>query len=278
MPEMDGVETTKRIRELGGEHYQTLPIIALTANAVFGVKDMFLANGFNDFLSKPIDTIKLNTILEKWLPKEIQEKAKEEIKTYDEEGDLNKVIEIDGVDVRRGIAITGGMVKNYLRTLAVFHKDGIQKIKEIKKCLETDNYPLYTTYVHALKSASANIGATEISEIAKALETAGNQEDMKFIKSHNGNFLIALQILLDNINAVISTKQESPVDMEALKSKLVKLKEAIEAFDLDAIEEATKDLQEFTQVADVEKILLNVLVGNHEDAVPIINHLLKEIK
>jgi len=277
MPEMDGVEATRRIRELGSEYYQTLPIIALTANAVSGVKDMFLANGFNDFLSKPIDTIKLNSILEKWLPKEMQEKAKEEVKPRDEI-DLNTIIEIEGVDVRRGIALTGGMVKNYLRTLAVFHKDGTQKIEQIKKCLEVDNYPLYTTYIHALKSASANIGANEISETAKTLEIAGNQEDMKYIKLHNADFLVALQTLLDNINAVISEKQEKSVDMETLKNKLVKLKEAIGAFDLDAIDEASRDLQEFTQVAEVEKILLNILLGNHDEAVPIIETLLKETK
>jgi len=70
MPEMDGVEATKLIRET----HTNLPIIALTANAVSGVREMFLANGFNDFLSKPIDIIKLNSILEKWLPKEKQEK------------------------------------------------------------------------------------------------------------------------------------------------------------------------------------------------------------
>jgi CheY-like chemotaxis protein len=75
MPEMDGIEATKLIREKGSEnlHYAELPIIALTANAVSGTKEMFLSNGFNDFLSKPIDTIKLNAILGKWIPKEKQE-------------------------------------------------------------------------------------------------------------------------------------------------------------------------------------------------------------
>jgi signal transduction histidine kinase/CheY-like chemotaxis protein len=74
MPEMGGVEATKLIREMAKEnpHYANLPIIALTANAVLGVKEMFLANGFNDFLSKPIDIVNLNLILEKWLPKEKQ--------------------------------------------------------------------------------------------------------------------------------------------------------------------------------------------------------------
>ncbi|MCL1956897.1 MAG: ATP-binding protein, partial [Fibromonadales bacterium] len=70
MPDMDGVETTETIREI----YANLPIIALTANAVSGVREMFLENGFNDFISKPIDTVELNAVLEKWLPKEKQEK------------------------------------------------------------------------------------------------------------------------------------------------------------------------------------------------------------
>jgi CheY-like chemotaxis protein len=72
MPEIDGIETTKRIRALGEDDtfFTKIPIIALTANAVIGTKEMFLENGFNDFLSKPIDTVKLNSILEKWIPRE----------------------------------------------------------------------------------------------------------------------------------------------------------------------------------------------------------------
>ncbi|MDR2594483.1 MAG: response regulator [Fibromonadaceae bacterium] len=69
MPEMNGIEATKRIRKM----YANLPIIALTVNAVSGAKEMFLSNGFSDFLSKPIDIIKLNSILEKWLPEDKRE-------------------------------------------------------------------------------------------------------------------------------------------------------------------------------------------------------------
>ena len=72
MPEMDGIETTKHIRMLGDEdaYFAKVPIIALTANAVFGTREMFLQNGFNDFLPKPIETVQLNTVLENWIPKE----------------------------------------------------------------------------------------------------------------------------------------------------------------------------------------------------------------
>jgi CheY-like chemotaxis protein len=74
MPELDGIKTTARIREMGGK-YEVLPIVALTANAIQGVREMFLANGFNDFLSKPVNTGELVRILENWLPPEkIREK------------------------------------------------------------------------------------------------------------------------------------------------------------------------------------------------------------
>jgi signal transduction histidine kinase/CheY-like chemotaxis protein/HPt (histidine-containing phosphotransfer) domain-containing protein len=284
MPDMDGVETTKYIRELGVEdkddleelHYQTLPIVALTANAVSGVKEMFLSNGFNDFISKPIDTIKLNSILEKWLPKEKQEKAREDVKTDDEE-ELGSDIRIDGIDVKKGVSMTGG-AKNYLRTLAVFHKDGLRKIEEIKKCLATDNYPLYTTYVHALKSASANIGANELSEIAKQLEMAGKQEDFKYIRSHNAQLIMSLQVLLEDINTVVLSNSEGEkksVDTNTLKGKLGELKEAFDTLDPDAIDIAVNALQEFSQMPDVENILQNTLMGEYDKAVSTIEDMLR---
>jgi CheY-like chemotaxis protein len=72
MPEMDGIETTRRIRKMGDDdpYYTNVPIIALTANAISGTREMFLENSFNDFLSKPIDTVQLDIVLEKWIPKE----------------------------------------------------------------------------------------------------------------------------------------------------------------------------------------------------------------
>jgi CheY-like chemotaxis protein len=77
MPEMDGIEATAIIRALGKEepYYRDLPIIVLTANAISGTRELFLENGFNDYVSKPIDTVKLSVVLERWLPKEKQKKT-----------------------------------------------------------------------------------------------------------------------------------------------------------------------------------------------------------
>jgi len=246
MPEMDGVETTKRIRK----NYPNLPIVALTANTVLGAKEMFLANGFSDFLSKPINIIKLNTILEKWIPKEKQETVTETV--YKNESNVD------------------------LEVLATFHRDGVNKIYEIKKCLETENYHLYTIYVHALKSASASIGALDLSEMAKALENAGRQTDVAYIKQHNPEFLNALEAVLNNISKILKKDEpKEPVDFETLKIKLNKLKEAIDIFDSDAIEEASSSLKEFTQVSEVDNILQKTLTGEYEEALTMMNVILE---
>jgi len=283
MPDMDGVETTKRIRELESkdERYLHLTIVALTANAVSGVREMFLSNGFSDFMSKPIDTKKLDEMLEKWLPKEKREKATEEIKN---EANSEIKIKIEGVDIRKGISMTGGTFESYAQTLTAFYKDGLKKIEEIKKCLETDNYPLYTTYVHALKSASASLGASDLSEQAKVLEIAGRQEDASFIRLQNPKFLTSLEILLNNIDTALNSikKQETPLEVEAFKSELCKLKEAFDVFDFGAINEITGNLQKFAQAPEIaeslENVLQNTVIGEYEKAVAAIDTLLKEVK
>jgi len=287
MPEMDGIEATKLIREMGKEnsHYADLPVIALTANAISGTKEMFLSNGFNDFLSKPIDTIKLNAILAKWLPKEKQEKLSANTKPpepSDNDFDLEK-IEIEGLDVKQGIVMTGGTFENYTQTLAAFHRDGFKKISEIKKCLETNDFHLYTTYVHALKSACASLGASTLSGQAKALEAAGKQGDSKFIDSNNPQFLMSLKILLNHIGAVLNNlkKEEAFVDFEVLESTLCNLKNAFEIFDFGAIDEISGHLQKFARASEigeaVENILQNTVTGKYEEATEMIEDLLRRI-
>jgi len=249
MPEMDGIEATKHIKKM----YANLPVIALTANAISGTKEMFLSNGLDDYLSKPIDTIKLNSILEKWLPEEKQEK-------------LRRTARIESLNTN-------------LEILDTFRKDGLKKIKEIKECLETENYNLYTIHVHALKSASASIGALDVSETAKSLEMAGKRGDYTYIKQHTPEFLTALEALISNINATLlankKNEQKDSIDFEAMKIELNKLKEAISILDSDAIDEATTSLKAYKQVADVENILQKVLTGEYDEVVAMIDTMSK---
>ncbi|MCL2122695.1 MAG: ATP-binding protein [Desulfovibrionaceae bacterium] len=288
MPGMDGIEATSQIRTLGGEepYYASVPIIALTANAVVGTREMFLKNGFNDFLPKPVDMTKLNAVLEKWIPQEKQQKLTEREKAAAvKECDADMGIAITGLDVNTGIAMTGGILKNYVQALAVFHQDGLEKIEEIRTCLETENLPLYVTYVHALKSAAASVGAGDLSDAAKSLEAAGRRGDMSFIKTHSTPFLLALEALLHNIREALPDRggeRQGAVNLEILKAELVKLKTALDAFDSAAIDAAVNNLQKFTQAADigasVENILHNTLIGEYGDAVLLINALLMEVE
>jgi len=281
MPEMDGVQATKLIRDLGegDTYYKNLPIIALTANAVSGMKEMFLENGFNDFLSKPIDIDRMNTVLEIWIPKEKQIKENVVVvkKNYD-----SKVVEIEGVDVNKGIGMAGGSVANYMKTLAVFYDDGQAKIAEINLCLDTDNLPLYTIYIHALKSALSNIGSEKLSEAARVLEMAGKQEDLTYIHEHSAVFLADLETLLSNINAIIvsekkTAKKSDPADIKLLKAVLCELKAALDALDSVMIKKASGELRKLTQTtepgvsADIRHILKNVLAGEYDKAAELID-------
>ncbi|MCL2217128.1 MAG: ATP-binding protein [Defluviitaleaceae bacterium] len=278
MPEMDGVEAVKIIRNLAagmgarvGEKYAKVPIIALTANAIVGAKEMFLQNGFNDFLSKPIEVSKLNGVLSKWIPKEKQKSADPNQTEDPPEEKLD--ISIPDVDVTKGIAFSGGSAVSYLDTLSVFRKDGLSKIKELANCLRDSNLTLYTTYVHALKSACANIGAGKISEEAKILEAAGLKEDLEFILGNNENFVSGLKKLLDDIGGVIAANTAKPdtgLSMDALKDGLAKLKTALENFDLGEIDEISETLQSFTTLPDIGEalgeMLQNVFVSRYKQA------------
>jgi HPt (histidine-containing phosphotransfer) domain-containing protein len=144
---------------------------------------------------------------------------------------------------------------------------------------------LYIIHVHALKSATAIIGADSLSDIAKALEQAGKQEDLAFIHAHNAAFIMDLEALLRNINIFLSEEagknQKNSLDKESLKNELFRLKAALNNFDFTEINNAADVLQEFTQSADVgdavSKILQNKLIGEYDDAISLIDTLTQRL-
>ena len=265
MPDMDGTETAKRIRELGGGN-ASVPIIALTG--LDAEEEEFLQNGFNGLLPKPLDRENLNSVLQKWIPKEKQVFLAE---NHDPQNDAGIIIE--GVDAAACVVRMGGSVENYARTLATFRKDGAEKIDGIKKSLEAGDLRLYTIYVHALKGAAANIGATALSNAAKALETAGNNGDRKFIDANNPQLLSSLEALLEKVDAALKTikgGQGGNIDNDALKITLNDLSAAIESFNPSAITAAAKALRQYESVPSVERILQKVLIGEYDEAQSIV--------
>jgi len=234
---------------------------------------MFIKNGFNDFLPKPIDTVLLNSVLENWIPKEKQIRAAGKNRTNSEQNDREK-INIDGLDTRKGIFRAGGTFENYLAILETFYNDGMEKINEIRKCLEKNDSALYTIYLHALKSACSNVGADRLSEAAGALERAGEQGNVNYINMHNAEFLANLNTLLESINKTvkdfrIKTKSDS-INTEQIKAELLLLDAALGEMDSIKIKKTSKILREYMHSAEdgeiIENILNYVLTGEYEEA------------
>jgi PAS domain S-box-containing protein len=288
MPLMDGTEATEIIRAKGAEdpYYKNLPIIALTADAVSGAKEVFLKSGFNDYLSKPIDTIKLNAVLEKWIPKEKKKHhiAEEDIILVEMDGGSSGKIEIGGLNAEKGLFFSGGTEQSFLETLAIFQKDGNEKIKEITESLDKGDLDLYTVHVHALKSASANIGAEALSDAAAVLEQAGERHDKEYIESHTPALLESLKTMLNDIMVFLAQKQDKTegdrYDVKELVSELSILKEALEAFDAGTINKSVETLGNIVRSGSVKTQILDIsekiLVGEYEEALDIVEKLLIE--
>ena len=161
MPEMDGVETTRKIRNLGGK-YSRLVIIALTANAVHGAKDMFISNGFDDFLSKPTEMVDLKKILIEWLPRE-------------------KVVPIDPATNHRGIVKKASQNKDedpfkndleFKQELQImFVEENKNKCKDIVEALEKGDIELAHRTAHSLKGNAGLIGETRLQQAAAETES-----------------------------------------------------------------------------------------------------------
>jgi len=286
MPGMDGIEATAHIRSLadtGDLYYKNLPIVALTANAVSGMKELFLSNGFSDFISKPIDTIRLNAILGNWIPKEKQEKPAD---TGESDPDLIEDgairLEISGLDISTGISLTGGTQKNYIMMLEVFSKDALERISEIKESLDAGDIRLFTVIAHALKNACAVIGADRLSKKAEQLEQAGSQQDQAYIKGHVPGFLSDLEKVRIGICEALSEKEfdehKGSMDDDTLTSYLKRLKRALSDYDSGTMQEiATKlysiKLDPQTSNA-VEEILDRRMIGDYDEAIVMIDRLL----
>jgi CheY-like chemotaxis protein/nitrogen-specific signal transduction histidine kinase len=226
MPEMDGIETTAAIRAwekvqiASGVTQQQVPIIALTANAVVGMREMYIEKGFNDFLSKPIDISKLDEMLNRWIPKEKREQgmgngergigsevrgqSELPIRSDGERQPHSLILDIPGVDIQKGIAMTGGKEERYRSLLALFCKDMKERLLLLQKAqgsnlLQADAVTALVTQFHALKGASASLGAGRVSAEAAALEAAGKAGDVEFLGKQLPLFVELLTELVKNI-------------------------------------------------------------------------------
>jgi signal transduction histidine kinase/response regulator of citrate/malate metabolism/ABC-type uncharacterized transport system substrate-binding protein len=251
MPEMDGVETVKELRKLDKK---IPPIVALTANAVSGMADFFLGNGFDEFISKPIDTTKLGAILDKYVPPELRQKSTGTPKKSENSTTEFEPLFAIGVDVQKGFKLTGGTAENYRSVLEKFEKDA--------KIPDYSDLSAYRITVHGMKSICASIGADDVSAKAAKLEKAAIDTNIGYITQNHADFANALQELLTAIKEVLPKKEtaaEKPVDNAALSA----LKAALDAYDAEAVNtilEQVKDTTLYSQISDL------VLAGQYDEA------------
>ena len=244
MPEMDGIDTTIAIRDLG-EKYARIPIVALTANAVSGVKEMFKAEGLNDFLSKPIEMAKLDAIVKKWLPKDTQHSREEPVLSEE------ALYDIPGVNTQKGIRNSGGVLENFCDILDIYAIDCENRLPEINKFHKEGDIKALTICIHAIKSASANIGADELSAMAMELEEAGAAGNTRYIDANLRRFTNSLRFLLNTIQGTLSSiraKEVMPdkaMDLDVLKSALNEIVVQMESLDLESIENSVRQLQPY---------------------------------
>jgi CheY-like chemotaxis protein len=277
MPGMDGVEAAMLIRNLEADddYYRNLPIIALTANALSGQREMLLKNGIDDFLAKPIEMQKLHEIMEKWIPREKQA----EPCGVPADSDMMKCPEIEGIDTEAGLTRIGGSVAAYLRILTVFYRDANERIKQIKDAAASADIPLYTTLVHALKSASRNIGALDVGDLAEELEIAGDNRDTAAIRAKTQTLLEKLRSLTKNISAALirntaDTREET--DLPSLR--LEGLKDALLHMDIEAVNKLISDYMSMSLTPKAKELITDInqdiLLFEYDKAVERINLVL----
>ncbi len=254
MPEMDGIDATVAIRQLDGEYYRSLPIIALTANALVGTREMFIREGMNDFLAKPIELNKLGLILAKWLP---SWKKKTVLPEKADERPTEPVLEISGVNTVQGVMLVGGSQADYLHILSVYYTDGCQKSTSLLKHFIDRDIQAFRTEVHALKSSSATIGAIEISAMSAKLEEAALTGNIQFIDENIDVFLTDFRKILEAIRPFIGGHDEqpgddgyggdeTPGDLACLREELEALYEAAELANISEIESIINKLDQFS--------------------------------
>ena len=263
MPEMDGVETTRVVRRLLRENGQ-VPIIALTANAVDGTKEMFLSEGMNDFVAKPIELKVIISKLKTWLPEEKIQKRKEipmddnqTITKPQAQSEKNMSISIGGLNVETAMRLLGNE-KLFWAVLKEYYRVIDKKYNLIREYEQKEQWKEYTIEVHALKSSSRQIGALELAAVAERMEKAGNAQDAVLIHETTPAMLESYysykNILAPYFEEQSAGQDGKQADKNELQGFFAQMKEAIDNLDMDAMEEVVKDMNQYSYSGDQKKL------------------------
>ncbi|MDR2532476.1 MAG: PAS domain-containing protein [Oscillospiraceae bacterium] len=212
MPGMDGMEATQRIRALGTDYSANLPIIALTANAAIENEKMFLANGFNAFISKPINVVKLDVAIREWIMSKTEapdtNKSASEAPEEAVQAELPKIeksADIPGVNMKLGLSLYEDDREMYVEILRSFAENVPAELEKLHDVSE-ETLSEYGIDVHTIKGASASIGAKEIQMRAKDLEAMAKSGDIAGVQTLNDEFIKDAKTLVADINKWLEDK------------------------------------------------------------------------
>ncbi|MDR2632305.1 MAG: response regulator [Treponema sp.] len=265
MPGMDGTEATRCIRDSGDPWLRQMPIVALSANAVSGAREIFLESGMNDFISKPIDASQLNQMLARWLPKEKLSSVVQECPqaaAVDEQFTAlaNELSQLGLMDITVGLSHVGNDHGTYAKLLRQFCVELDTYVKEIRAFLSEENWKEYSIRLHAMKGVFANMGVDTLSTWAYTLEYA----------SKNGNYakcieetaaiceeMLQFREKLRNTSLMdtAEARVKEPVDERTLRETLDALAGACRIGDSSRADTLAQELAGFTFNGEVDERL-----------------------
>jgi CheY-like chemotaxis protein/HPt (histidine-containing phosphotransfer) domain-containing protein len=284
MPEMTGVEATIKIREAG----YALPIVALTASAVVGAREMMLKAGMDDYLAKPVVKLELRQVLRNWLPPEKLLEPPQEVVALAEPVDEKsqkfwlRVEQISGLSLAEGLDRVDGHRAFYEKVLRLLMNENNRVIKNINDCFKARDLASFRIEIHGLKGALANVGARELSAKAYELEIASVKGNMEFCQERLPGFaeeITRLSAELAEAFALISPSDEPLVIPPELPPILRSLTEAFAEMDLVGIEAKLEELYSLELTGaikeEVEQISDMILMMDYDAATERIQKLLE---
>jgi signal transduction histidine kinase/FixJ family two-component response regulator/HPt (histidine-containing phosphotransfer) domain-containing protein len=267
MPEMDGMEAVRIIRnEIGSPYAQQVVIVALTANAIAGNREMFLAGGFNDFISKPIDIQQLNAVLNRWIRdrqsaaalQEADEQGKERRETGggfdggqpDPESEWLLEHPVEGIDFAATLAFYDNSGAACMAILKSFVAHTPSLLEKLAKDLETSPGD-YLIAIHGLKGACNAIGAVETGTLAGELESGMKNGNTEMARARHGEVEEKARSLTEGLQRMLDAweatrpSQEKEGREEPDRELLKRLSEATGTFNSNETEEVLGKLEQY---------------------------------
>lgn len=250
MPEMDGIETLHAMKEMQDNLSAGKPCIALTANAISGVKKMYLNEGFDDYISKPVNPAKLEELIKQYLPQEyIEDSPDIDQNQENQQTDLysdfiNKLYKIDELDAESALKNCGSE-ELLFSTINQYYNSIDEKAFELQSFYEAQDWENYEIKVHALKSTSRLIGALKLSKLAEHLEECANNHTIDEILKEHKNLMdsfLNLKLILQPLLQQDDNQNKTEISNEELSEKLKLIADYAEDFNIDGLDNLMKEL------------------------------------